>query len=247
MANFSDRPQQQAGSADWRTIRFIDAVTVTELIATDDYGDAVPVPITVWHVDDLDGVTAGSSDDILTAAVTGMIVARYSRPGGTIVSLGADPVLAGTAGAAGCDYRCVTSAADLADLDHVAGRVALIVLRWPPDGHDNPAGPAALADLFAACRMLLNRDGATIVALASNHVAEGYQQHTRALIPAARISGFDLIEHILAVTDPGADPGNDGCHLPAAVGYPEPTDLDDTRPAIHRHILMFVIGGDHRD
>jgi hypothetical protein len=247
MANFSDRPQRQAGAADWRTIRFIDAVTGTELIAADDYGDAAPVPITVWHVDDLDGVTARSSDDILTAAVTAMIVARYSRPGDTIVSLSADPVLAGTAGAAGCDYRSVTSAADLADLDHVAGRVALIVLRWPPGGHDNRAGHAALADLFAACRMLLNREGATIVALASNHVTDGYEQHARALIPAATTSGFDLIEHIIAVTDPGADPGTDGGHLPSAPVYQEPADLDDTRLAIHRHILMFVIGGDHRD
>ncbi|WP_204301167.1 hypothetical protein [Actinoplanes campanulatus] len=240
MANFSERPQRQADSTDWRTVRFLDYTAAAELVATDDFGDVSPVPITVCHLDDGDAGTDGSSDDILTAAVTAMIVARFSSPGDTIVSLGADPILAGTAGAAGCDYRSVTTPADLADLDHVAGRVALIVLRWPPGGHDNRAGHAALADLFAACRMLLNRDGATIVALASDRVADGYQQYNQALILAAMSSGFDLIEHIIAVTGPGADGGQ----LPPA---PVPADLDETQLAIHRHILMFVISGDHRD
>ncbi|WP_203790970.1 hypothetical protein [Paractinoplanes rishiriensis] len=247
MAHFSERPQRQADSTGWRTVRFIDHTAVAELVAPDDFGGEAPVPITVCHVDDVNAGTDRSSADILTAAVTAMIVARYGSPGDTIVSLGADPVLAGTAGAAGCDYRSVSTAADLADLDHVAGRVALIVLSWPSGGHDYRAGHAALADLFAACRMLLNRDGATIVALASDRVADGYQQYKRELIPAARTSGFDLVEHIIAVTGPITDPGADSGQLPPAPVGPEPAYLDDTHLAIHRHILMFAIGGDHRD
>lgn len=246
MAYFSERPQRQADSTGWRTVRFIDYTAVAELVATDDFGGVSPVPITVCHVD-VDAGADGSSDDMLSAAVTAMIVARYSSPGDTIVSLGADPILAGTAGAAGCDYRSVTTAADLADLDHVAGRVALIVLSWPPGGHDSRAGHPALVDLFGACRMLLNRDGATIVALASDRVADDYQQYTQALIPAAMTSGFGLIERIVAVTGPITDPGADGGQLRLASVAPKRADQDDTCLAIRRHLLMFAIGGDHRD
>ena len=54
------------------------------------------------------------------------------------MSVGNDPALAGAAGAGGRTYRSVAHPDELADLDHAAGTVALIVLPWPPP--TNPAG-----------------------------------------------------------------------------------------------------------
>jgi len=127
-----------------------------------------PVPIKEWRIHDADG---GGGLTIRTAL---LLVALYTRPRDTIVSLGNDPALAGAAGAAGCRYLPVAHPADLADLDHVAGTVGLVVLRWPPPATPSRRRPperrpaavsGELADLFTACRLLLNPDGYTIVAL----------------------------------------------------------------------------------
>jgi hypothetical protein len=91
-------------------------------------------------------------------------------------------------------------------VNHVAGRVALIVLRWPSAGHRDPNGDAALRDLFLACRMLLDRNGATIVALTADPANDAYRQHGPALIAAAHDSGLNLMHHIVAVTEPATGP-----------------------------------------
>jgi hypothetical protein len=242
----SSLPQPDARPSGLEQKPLIDRIAVAELVAsgdTESTGASSPIPITIWRVAALEATYGGHDDDALTAAVTTMIVATYSRRGDTIVSLGADPVLAGTAGAAGCDYRAVTTAADLADLDHVAGRVGLIVLRWPPRGHGNPIDAAATRDMFAACRMLLHRDGATIVTLTPDPVSDGYQQHSRTLIPAAYDSGLDLIRHIVAVTEPVTGPTG---RIRLTSNSPV-TIRDDARLAIRQHILMFVLGGDRHD
>ena len=51
------------------------------------------------------------------------------------MSVGYDLALAGCAGATGCTYLAVADVAGLAGLDHLAGRVRLLVLRWPPAGN----------------------------------------------------------------------------------------------------------------
>jgi hypothetical protein len=149
----------------------------------------------------------------LTIRTALLLVALYTRPGDTIVSLGNDPALAGAAGAAGCKYVPVALPADLADLDHVAGTVGLIVLRWPapptPNRRRLPkrrpvAVSSELADLFTACRLLLsNRDGYTAVALTPAAAGPDYTEHARLLLPAARQAGLGWLQHIVAVT--GAD------------------------------------------
>jgi hypothetical protein len=235
----SDQPQHDADTRGREQESLIDHITVAELVAsadTDVPASSFPMPISVWHVTEPD---ESHGDDVVVAAVTAMIVASYSRPGDTIVSFGPDPVQAGTAAAAGCDYRPVTTAADLADLDHVAGGVALIMLRWPPESHDDAISEAALRDLFAACRMLLDRDGATITTMTAGPVGDHCQQHSRALIPAARDSGLNMIRHIVAVTEPATA----SSRRRSASTVSPVSALDDGQLAIRQHILMFTNGG----
>jgi len=199
-----------------------------------------PVPIKEWRITDADH---GSGLTIRTAL---LLVALYTRPGETIVSLGNDPALAGAAGAAGCRYLPVAHPADLADLDHVAGTVGLIVLRWPapptPNRHRSPARPAdvssELTDLFTACRLLLsNRDGYTIVALTPAAAGPDYTEHARLLLPAARRADLGWLQHIVAVT--GANPPT---ATTSVTTRPGPT-VSAAATATDIDLLVFVIRG----
>src|SRR5947208_1408324 len=83
-----------------------------------------PVPITVWRVPGPPGDT-----DTITAGTASLLVGQHAHPGDTVVSVGYDLALAGCAGATGCTYLAVADVAGLAGLDHLAGRVRLLVLR----------------------------------------------------------------------------------------------------------------------
>jgi len=202
-----------------------------------------PVPIKEWRINDADGGGGG-----LTIRSALLLVALYTRRGDTIVSLGKDPALAGAAGAAGCKYVPVAHPADLADLDHVAGSVGLIVLRWPPPPTPSrrrppDRGPAAvisgLTDMFTACRMLLNRDGYTIVALTPAVAGPDYVEHARQLIPAARQAGLGWLQHIVAIT--GAEPSSAPSGMATRTG---PTaGHAASSSAIAVDLLVFVIRG----
>jgi len=200
-----------------------------------------PVLIKEWRISDAD--TNGG----LTIRTALLLVALYTRSGDTIVSLGNDPALAGAAGAAGCRYLPVAHPADLADLDHVAGTVGLTVLRWPPPTQNRrrpperrPAGVSSeLADLFTACRLLLNRDGYTIVAVTPAIAGPDYTEHARLLIPAARQAGLGWLQHIVAVT--GADPPTP---ITGVSTRTDPTvGLAAVSTAIDIDLLVFVIRG----
>lgn len=212
--------------------------TVAELVATGDAdGGTGPVPVTVWRIAQSRLVTGDPGDDVtFEAHLAGMIVAFYSQPGDVVLSLGPNPDLAGAAGAHGCDFRAVTRPADLADLDPVAGRVALIVLPWPPPPPGSP-DQAGLRDLFAACRMLLARDGATCVTLVPEPDTDVYEQYGPWLIRAAGDNGLELIRHILAVTEPVTGPHG---HLRLT---PHTADALLADRNIRKHMLLFVLGG----
>ena len=200
-----------------------------------------PVPITVWRVADPDDPYRHDVDG-LTGRTAQLLVALYTRPGDTIVSLGDDPAIAGAAGAGGCRYLPVDAAHRLADLDHVFGAVRLLILRWPPAIHaaEQSVDPEAMVDLFTACRVLLAADGYTIVAVPPA-VAE-HVEHLWQLLPAARRAGLGWVEQIVAVTA-----AIDGDHLavPAA-----PTDRSALRLAddlsVHIDLYVFVIRGGRR-
>ncbi|MEV7230790.1 replication-relaxation family protein [Polymorphospora sp. NPDC051019] len=195
-----------------------------------------PVPVTIWHVTDLHNRGAHHTDTI-TAETARPVVAYYtSGPGDAIVSLGHEPALAGAAGAAGCTYVAVNSPADLADLDHVAGTVRLLVLRWPPQHRQLPPAKTAtaeLTDLFAACRLLLAHNGYTIVAVIPGDAATDYTAHVRLVVPAARRAGLGWLRHIVAVT-------------PAAATQPAACAFYETTTPAGVDLLVFSIGDNPR-
>jgi hypothetical protein len=199
-----------------------------------------PVPINVWRVAE-------------PGRIAQLLVGLYTRVGDTIVSLGHDPDIAGAAGAGGCRYLPVDTAHRLADLDHMAGAVRLIMLPWPPatrDGNGAAApgpvvsGPAmdaeAMVDLFTACRILLAGDGYTIVAVPPATAAN--VAHLWQLVPAARKAGLGWVEQIVAITAT-----IDGAQLdvPAA-----PADRATLRLAddltVHIDLYVFIIRGGRR-
>ena len=211
-----------------------------------------PVPITVWRVADADDPYSHHADG-LTGRTAQLLVGLYTRAGDTIVSLGHDPAIAGAAGAGGRRYLPVDAPHRLADLDHVAGTVQLIMLPWPPatqnDTGTRVSGPAvsgpamdveAMVDLFTACRVLLAADGYTIVAVPP--VTAANVHHLWQLVPAARKAGLGWVEQIVAIT---ANVDGDRLDVPAA-----PADAATLRLAddlvVHIDLYVFVIrGGRH--
>jgi hypothetical protein len=152
----------------------------------------------VWRVaDTVDGRAAAGG---LPPRMAALLIASYSRPGDTVVSVGDDPALAGAAGAGGRTYLHVSDPDHLSDVDLFAGTVTLIVLPWPPRAHFAAVSTDGLAAMFRTCRRLMHADGCTIVALASVPAGETYEQHAMPLIPAARHAGLGWLEHIVAIT-----------------------------------------------
>jgi hypothetical protein len=100
-----------------------------------------PVPISVWRVAGVDHPLRHDPTDGLTPHTAALLVGSYTLPGDTIVSAGGDPALEGAAGRGGRRYRCVADPAQLAGLDHVAGSVRLVVLRWRPRSGRAHHGP----------------------------------------------------------------------------------------------------------
>jgi hypothetical protein len=158
--------------------------------------------------------TGTPSDGSLTPRLAGLLIATYTGVGDTIVDLSTDPALAGAAGAGGRRYLPVTDPADLAGLNHVAGSVGLIVVRWPspqlapdPDGVNEsdrgaPDAASTVSDLFTACRLLLAANGCTIVVLTPTPRGAPYIDHANVIIPAAIRAGLGYLQHIVAVITP---------------------------------------------
>jgi hypothetical protein len=218
---------------------------LSDLIAAGDIdvvpGDP-PVPITVWRAADADSRFGHDLADGLTPHLAALLVGCHTRPGDTVVSLRHDPALAGAAGRAGCTYLSVDRPADLADLDHVAGSVRLVVLSWPTPHGPTQADPTELTDLFTACRLLLARGGCTIVVLAALPADSDYTEHSHRLIPAAQRAGLGWLQHIIAITAPIV-----GDRI---VWRAAPADAASIRGAthltVHVDLLVFVVrGGRH--
>jgi hypothetical protein len=186
-----------------------DPFALSELIAAGDIdvvdGDP-PVPITVWRVAGVDHPFRHDPTGGLTPRTAALVVGSYTRTGDTIVAVGADPALAGAAGRGGRTYLAIDDPADLGRLDHVAGKVRLIVLRWPPPYRPGRlwTSPQRMRRLFAACRRLLARGGCTVVALAviGGESETAYDGHPERVIPAAHQGGLGWLQHIIAVTAP---------------------------------------------
>lgn len=222
-----------------------DPLALSELIAAGDIdvvpGDP-PVPIAVWRVADVDARYGHQRADALTPRLAALLVGAHTHPGDTIISIGDDPALAGAAGAGGRRYRAVDRADQLADLDHTAGTVALIVLPWPLPQDVDGIDATGLRGIFRACRRLMSPGGCTIVALAALPPQQTFAQHSTALIPAAQQAGLGWLQHIVAITAPVV-----GQHV---TWRATPADVATVRAATHVkvHLDLFVFmarGGRH--
>ena len=205
-----------------------------------------PVPITVWRVAGVDHPFRHDPTGGLTPRTAGLLVASYTRLGDTIVSVGGDPALEGAAGGGGRNYLGVDDPANLAGLDHVAGTVRLIVLRWPPRYRPGQlwTSPERMRELFTACRRLLTRGGCIAVALAVIPVESeiAYHGHPERVIPAAHEGGLGWLQHIIAVTAPIVGERITWRTTPADASIIRAA----THISIHLDLLVFVPKGGRR-
>lgn len=202
-----------------------------------------PVPISVWRVAGTGHPARLDTGSGLTPPLAALLIGLYTSRGDTVVDLTSDPSIDGAAGAGARRYLPVNDPAHLADLDHVAGTVRLVVLRWPPTraGRRTNVDPAGteepeLTALLTACRLLLAADGYTIVALIPAPHA-GYVEHAGRLISAARRAGLGYLQHIVAVTAP--IPGAPAPRL--AVPADPATLRAATHLRFHLDLLVFVL------
>jgi hypothetical protein len=202
-----------------------------------------PVPISVWRVAGTDHPARFDTGGGLTSRLAALLIGLYTGRGDTVVDLTSDPSIAGAAGAGARRYLPVDDPARLADLDHVAGAVRLVVLRWPPTraGRRTNVDSAGteeleLTALLTGCRRLLAADGYTIVALIpAPHT--GYVEHAGRLIPAARRAGLGYLQHIVAVTAPIP-----GARRPQLAVPADPATLRAaTHLRFHLDLLVFVL------
>lgn len=203
--------------------------------------------------------SAGDVEDGLTSRLAALLVATFTLRGDIVVDLSGDPALAGAAGAAARRYVAPDDLAALTTLSsrgHLDGSVGLIVLRWPTPstrplyspsrtsqaGRSSSIEVSGAGAMFDACAQLLAHDGCTLVVLRPVPTGRPYDEHTSAIIPAARRAGLGYLQHIVAVTNPMTDapatrPAQDGTRVPpdsptAVPGFPAHVDL-----------LVFVLRG----
>jgi hypothetical protein len=169
-----------------------------------------PVPIVLWRVTDVDAAHGRTDARSITPQIAALLVAFYTRPGDTLVSVGNDPTLAGAAGASGRSYLSVQHPHELPNLAQVTGAVALIVLPWPPPDRPDPVGHQRLMEMFRTCQQLMSGIGRTTVTLAALPADETYIEHGANLIVAAREAGLGWSQHIIAISTPISDPRTTG-------------------------------------
>lgn len=210
------------------------------------HGDAVllggEVPIAVWRLDDRDDTgpcltPAGR----LASRLAQRLVLVYTRRGDAVIDFDSDPQLEHASTHTCRTYLSITDPSDVADLDTLTEPASLVVLRWPP--RHPTRTPASIADLFAACRLIMTADTCAIAAVSSAAPGEPgttSAEHLGELLPAARAAGLTHILHIVAVTAPG-----DG---DAFLYYATRADAEDARqgwpddnaPSYNADLLVFT-------
>lgn len=173
------------------------------------HGDAIlvggDVPIAVWRLDDRD-------DDALTTDPGARLAPRlakrlvlvYTQRGDAVVDFDSDPHLQTASANTFRSYLSITDPGEVADLDSLAEPASLVVLRWPP--RHAVRTPASIADLFAACRLIMTADTCAIAAVSSaapGQPGTTYAEHLGELLPAARAAGLTHVLQIVVVNGPG--------------------------------------------
>ncbi|WP_349876313.1 hypothetical protein ABIH81_19440 [Micromonospora sp. HUAS YX12] len=213
------------------------------------HGDAVllggDVPIAVWRLDDRDdngpALTPGGR---LASRLAQRLVLVYTRRGDAVVDFDSDPQLEHASAHTSRSYLSITNPREVADLDALTDPVSLVILRWPP--RQTTRTPVSIADLFAACRLIMTADTCAIVAVSSAAPGEPgttYAERLGELLPAARAVGLTHILHIVAVTAPGDADGDEFLYYAtradaeaARQGWP----AGDNAPSYSADLLVFT-------
>jgi hypothetical protein len=139
-------------------------------------------------------------------------------------------------------YLSITDPGEVADLDSLTEPASLVVLRWPPQHAART--PASIADLFAACRLIMTADTCAIAAVSSAEPGQPgttYAEHVGELLPAARAAGLTHVLQIVAVTSSGQ--GDQFLY------YATPAEVETARqhwptghgsPSYHVDLLVFT-------
>lgn len=163
------------------------------------------VPITVWRLDDRDDdqPTAGPGSGFASRLARRLILV-YTSQGQTVVDLDSDIHLHRAATVTGRAYLALTEPACLADLDPISEPVGLVTFRWPRT--TTPAHAEQVADLFAACRLVISAEGCVVAAVRPTTPAKPghtFADHEHALRAAAEVVGLTYVLQIVAVSAPG--------------------------------------------
>jgi hypothetical protein len=128
----------------------------------------------------------------------------YTRRGDAVVDFDSDPQLEYASAHASRSYLSITDPSEVADLDALTEPVSLVVLRWPPRHAIRTS--ASIADLFAACRLIMTADTCAIAAVSSaapGQPGTTFAEHLGELLPAAHTAGLTHVLQIVAVPGPG--------------------------------------------
>ncbi|MET7403533.1 hypothetical protein ABZS66_59680, partial [Dactylosporangium sp. NPDC005572] len=161
------------------------------------------VPIAIWRLDDRDDAETTDPDTRLAARLAQRLVLVYTRRGDAVIDFGSDPHLKHASAHASRSYLSITNPSAVADLDTLTEPVSLVVLRWPP--RHTIRTPASIADVFAACRLIMTADTCVIAAISSAALGQPgmtLPEHLGELLPAARAAGLTHVVQIVAVTGP---------------------------------------------
>lgn len=160
------------------------------------------VPIAVWRLDDQHASELGTE---FASRLARRLIDIYTDPHDIVADFDGDPHLHDAAHDAARSYRAFTSPMQLTDDDTPRSRATLVVWRWPRP----TAWPTRPTTLFAACHLIMARDGCVIAAVRSAEPGQthtSHAEHTALLLPAAEDAGFRHVLQIVAVG--GRDSGD---------------------------------------
>jgi hypothetical protein len=157
------------------------------------------VPIAVWRLDDRDDDRPGTEPGAgFASRLARRLVEVYTDPHEIVADFDGDPHLHNAAQAKARTYRAITGPTKLTDADAPRSGVTLVVWRWPRP----TTWLTRPTTLFAACHLLMARDGCVIATVRSAEPGQpgaSHAEHLARLLPAAQDAGFRHVLQIIAV------------------------------------------------
>lgn len=153
----------------------------------------------------------------LSPQLAQLILDAYTTTNDVVIDVDNDKALAAAATQTGRRHHALAGLAGLTALDHAAGYIDLMLLRWPQPSVDPHW-------LFLTCRTLLRHAGHLVLAVS------GDQQHRIAILSAlsgaARTADLHIVDHVVVLT-PQTD-------------TPHDTSTATASPAVHTDLLVLA-------